>query len=806
MKRRLLLVLGLLLFAALSFFVVPSYAAPALTPTGDEDIEFEGYIESIDGDEWVIAGRTVFVDDDTKIDERKGPAEVGAYVEVRAEEQDDGSLYATKIKVIEANETPEPTETPDETETPEPTETPDATETPEPTETPDETETPEPTETPDATETPEPTETPDATETPEPTETPHATETPEPTETPDATETPEPTETPVQKVEFKGYIESIGDDAWVIGGQTVLVDANTVIDESEGPAVVGAYVEVKAIRQSDGSLYARRIKVEESHETPEPTETPDATETPEPTETPDATETPEPTETPDATETPEPTETPDPGPRVEFRGVVESISDAQWVISGQTVLVDINTEIDESHGPAQVGATVEVKAHRQADGSLYAYRIKVEEADDDDDDEDGVEIEFQGFIEAVNGDVWVVAGEEVIVDANTNIDEREGKAVVGAYVEVKAERRTDGSLYARRIRVRTQEEEMPEVEWKGAVEAINGEIWTIGGREVLVDARTRLEEENGPIDVGVYVEVKARQQTDGSLWAERIRSRKPEDDDLNEMEWEGVIEAMLATEWSVGGITVTVNAATVIDEREGPAQVGATAKVHAVQQTDGSLLAQRIRIRNRVPDESKIEFRGPIDAMGSNVWVVNGVTLLVDEGTIFENLERAALGAIAEVKARILPDGSLLAISIRIEGEVWDAQREVEWKGALEAFDDVSWTVDGRTVALDAQTVVKGQPRLGALVEVHARVQFDGSFLALRLEVEDEAEDVEWKGVVESIGDSVWQVGGRTVMVDGRTVFDERNGPIGVGVWVEVKAQRQADGSLVALRIKSEDD
>ncbi|MBI2845840.1 MAG: hypothetical protein HYX86_04775 [Chloroflexi bacterium] len=61
---------------------------------------------------------------------------------------------------------------------------------------------------------------------------------------------------------------------------------------------------------------------------------------------------------------------------VEFTGVIESISEISWVVSGQTVLLDADTVVE---GTPQVGLTAEVTALVQPDGSLLATHIQVEE-------------------------------------------------------------------------------------------------------------------------------------------------------------------------------------------------------------------------------------------------------------------------------------------------------------------------------------------------------------------------------------------------------------------------------------------
>ncbi len=61
---------------------------------------------------------------------------------------------------------------------------------------------------------------------------------------------------------FSGTITAIGDNAWTIGGQQVLVTAQTVIDESEAAAQVGMDAAVTALRQADGQLVAQYIQLQ----------------------------------------------------------------------------------------------------------------------------------------------------------------------------------------------------------------------------------------------------------------------------------------------------------------------------------------------------------------------------------------------------------------------------------------------------------------------------------------------------------------------------------------------------------------
>lgn len=81
------------------------------------------------------------------------------------------------------------------------------------------------------------------------------------TEEPGEEETEDPDEEENgEEVRFEGEVEAIQSGQWIIDGQTVDVDGDTRI---EGEPEVGDTVEVRAILQPNGTLYAERIKRED---------------------------------------------------------------------------------------------------------------------------------------------------------------------------------------------------------------------------------------------------------------------------------------------------------------------------------------------------------------------------------------------------------------------------------------------------------------------------------------------------------------------------------------------------------------
>ena len=84
-------------------------------------VEFEGYLQSISADEWVVDGIHVKMQPDTIV---QGNPAIGTYVWIRAQIQSDGSLVARQVRVMNENQPVFPYPGPGMTSTPWPYQTP----------------------------------------------------------------------------------------------------------------------------------------------------------------------------------------------------------------------------------------------------------------------------------------------------------------------------------------------------------------------------------------------------------------------------------------------------------------------------------------------------------------------------------------------------------------------------------------------------------------------------------------------------------------------------------------------------------
>jgi hypothetical protein len=173
-----------------------------------------------------------------------------------------------------------------------------------------------------------------------------------------------PTGTPVPRpVTFFGTIEEMGSSQWRVSGRTVLIVSGTVIDQSQGPAVPGANVQVDGLEQPDGAVTALTIRVQAS--------------------------------TVDIDT---------------FTGIILVMSGDQWLVGSRWVIVDGSTQII---GAPSVGEAATVTAWRVSGGPWTATRIEAAEPSEP--------VYVVGVISAIGASSWVVNGQAILITGSTVI-------------------------------------------------------------------------------------------------------------------------------------------------------------------------------------------------------------------------------------------------------------------------------------------------------------------------------------------------------------------------------------------------
>jgi len=358
------------------------------------------------------------------------------------------------------------------------------------------------------------------------------------------------------------------------------------------------------------------------------------------------------------------------------------------------VHIDAATRLEGDHGAPLalsdfiVGQRVKVKGDLQADGSILAEKVKL-------DDDDDFEVEFKGLIESIDpgASSMVVGGWQVATNAFTRFEGEHdaplvfGDFSVGQFVEVKGILQSDGSILAKKIELEDDEREHDfELEFKGLIESIDvaNSSMVVAGRQVLTNESTRFEGDDhlpltfADFSVGQRVEVEGILQPDGSVLASKVELDDDLDDDEIEAEFKGLIESIDAANGTmvVAGHQVLTDAFTRFEgDNHLPLafedfSVGQFVEVEGVLQPDGTILAAKIEIKDHPLPEgsSNVQSLGTINSidLAGDSFKVNGVLVSIGDATFLEDLfgvsltlEDLRIGDFVNVTGDLQADGSV---------------------------------------------------------------------------------------------------------------------------------------------------
>ncbi len=202
-----------------------------------------------------------------------------------------------------------------------------------------------------------------------------------------------------------------------------------------------------------------------------------------------------------------------------------------------------------------------------------------------------------------------------------------------------------------------------------------------------------------------------------------------------------------------------------------------------------------------------VTFEGFLTSQTGDLWVVGDIPIHLGSETEVEGA--IALGRIVEVSGMTEPGGAIRAQSIRLRG--------FELTGLVEEIDERDWVIEGEDVFVPSDAHVDPGIGPGARVVAQVRVDDDGEYVARSItllgdsiatpvpapagteEPEDEREQTDLEGTVESMSNSAWVVSGVRVLIDNET---EIEGDPALGESVRVEGTLQADGTVLADRIR----
>jgi hypothetical protein len=232
-----------------------------------------------------------------------------------------------------------------------------------------------------------------------------------------------------------------------------------------------------------------------------------------------------------------------------------------------------------------------------------------------------------------------------------------------------------------------------EVEFTGKISAVGSNQLTVSGKTVKTDSSTKVLDEKGAaitlasLKMGDAVSVEGTTQTDGSILATKIRRDNGDGDDddddsggTQQVQFSGTVASVGSGQLMVAGKTVMVGPSTTIVDSKGgklaltDVKAGDTVDVDGAVQSNGSILASKIKDESQGGGAQQVEFDGKITAIGSGQLTVGGKTVMVDGNTriVGEDGKTLALtdlkvGDSVQVDGTKQSNGSILASKIQRE-------------------------------------------------------------------------------------------------------------------------------------------
>lgn len=253
------------------------------------------------------------------------------------------------------------------------------------------------------------------------------------------------------------------------------------------------------------------------------------------------------------------------------------------------------------------------------------------------------------------------------------------------------------------------------------------------------------------------------------------------------------------------------------------------------QFVSGTLIAESLELEHEQSSSTTQEVEGLVTAINQSAislqgrtFTLNNSTIIVDDDGSSLQLSSIIVGSKIELKFNV----SAPTIAVKIKLKLRDGANkseddsdgddfsgvinDVEVFGLISAINASSVTVNSQVYQITPQTRLEdsnGLPAViddflvGALIEIKF-IQDGNNLIARKIELEDEhGSELEVRGPVSLISDSSITVRGVTAALTGSTIYRRKHNQsaslsdISVGTIVEIKAERQNNNSLNAVRV-----
>ncbi len=274
-------------------------------------------------------------------------------------------------------------------------------------------------------------------------------------------------------------------------------------------------------------------------------------------------------------------------------------------------------------------------------------------------------------------------------------------------------------------------------------------------------------------------------------------------------EWKGPADEVNASAgtFTLLGQTVRVLGTTVFSEGKFDGTLtGKFVEVYGfVNANDGSLQASRIEVESETPERYRLS--GIVTDLSATSFLLGSALINHASASKSANLQNGQL-----VRVELLTtqqDGAWVATEIKLDdysNELEDDD-EAEIEGAITSFTSgTSFSVNGIPVDASRITPPAGLA-LGVRVEVEGAIS-SGVVIAAEIDIktddEVESQAFEFHGAISALDTTAqtFVIRGYTVRYNGSTTFEPSGTTLADGLYVEVKAELQANGDLLATRVE----
>lgn len=190
--------------------------------------------------------------------------------------------------------------------------------------------------------------------------------------------------------------------------------------------------------------------------------------------------------------------------------------------------------------------------------------------------------------------------------------------------------------------------------------------------------------------------------------------------------------------------------------------------------------------------------QGEVTAVGET-WTIGGQNFTTTDSTVI--VGDPQIGDVVSVYGYMLPDGTLVATHIILLHQA--PTNQFSLTGTVNSIGPEEWVIAGRSISVNEQTIIDETLAVGDIARVHGVILSDSSLLAHRIDRLDDSHPFEFVGLVTSVSDDLWVIGGREIAVDENTEIED---DIQTGDVVEVEGLILADGTWLAQEIQLEDE